>query len=70
MKFKALRKKSTGEFVFFLYNEYSDSYDLYTVSVPEARPSTCTIEGLRAYYQGVDFSDIELIEYEFKEVEK
>jgi len=66
MKFKALRKKSTGEFVhldFFTRQSFTGDYPLI-MSVD------ATMDDIKDMYSDIDFSDIELIEYEFKEVKK
>jgi hypothetical protein len=65
MRFKALRKKSTGE---FLREEFIPDYGWEYTPPPVFFPLTAKIEDIKELNPDLDFSDIELIEYEFKEV--
>ena len=62
MKFKALRTISTKEFVHLEYGQ------IYTGEYPLVMSMDATMDDIKMMYPGVDFSDIELIEYEFNEV--
>jgi len=68
MKFKALRKKNSKEFVHIEMNSsFKCLLGVYTTEVPRLQPITASIERLKELYEGYDlrgwsFDDFELVE--------
>jgi hypothetical protein len=72
MKFKALRKKDTKEFIYFLVNEnLKISLGTYISKLPNPMAITATMENVKEYYSqftsNFDFNNIELIEFDMFE---
>jgi hypothetical protein len=73
MKFKALRKKSTQEFVEI--QEFGGMNVVFTSELPNPQPMTATIDLMKQIYDGqhtkginFNFDDFELVEFETYEV--
>src|ERR1035437_3902814 len=73
MKFKALRtKKEPKEFVTF--QTFGDTTIMFTSNLPDPKPETATLEGLKEYYKKysplpdeLSLDDIEMTEFDLIE---
>jgi len=70
MKYKALRKVDTKEFVIM---EFHDNFkcllNVYTTEIPRLQPTTATKELLTEMYDGYDLRGYDLNDFEFVEIE-
>jgi hypothetical protein len=74
MKFKALRKIETKEFV-IVYHFEGGGMGLYTQEYPDPKPMSATMENIKTYYGNnykeeishLNFDELELVELEYFE---
>jgi len=67
MKFKALRKIETKEFI-IVYHFEGGGMEFFTVEFPDPKPMSATIDGLKQYYND-NYKDVDISHMNFDELE-
>lgn len=67
MVFKALRtKKEPKEFIHL--QEFEGKVQVFTCDLPNPQPMTATLEMMKELYPHLEYEDIEMVVFEYKEI--